>query len=320
MPSVLLALIIQYGTSAIAYAALETSVLSSNNRSLLQAQDVLQHLHYEHSQGNSHPTFTLSLNTQHTAIEVDIVQPQNAILPSARYSIHDRASREVGHLGYDHLVSTKEDQFVLLTVNRVNGEVRGVAKQFDEEWVVVNNAPDSPGERNLEGPVNMGDESSRDLQAFHSDYLHQIDLHLDIDYELVKNNEGSLCNVFNYINSLVTAANTVLERDIMTHINVKYIRQTDFYDDVDSTLDVLDKMKRELGGAEWNKEGIDLHYALLGKTLMGGLEERSGIAFIEDSLCDSTRGFGVVSGLEGGFDSLDERLGTDLKRFLFAIG
>jgi hypothetical protein len=53
---------------------------------------------------------------------------------------------------------------------------------------------------------------------------------------------------------------------------------------------------------------------------MGGLEERSGIAFIEDSLCDSTRGFGVVSGLEGGFDSLDERLGTDLKRFLFAIG
>lgn len=105
----------------------------------------------------------------------------------------------------------------------------------------------------------------------------------------------------------------------MTHVNVKYIRQTDYYDDVSSTSEALAKMK-EMGGVQWHKEGVDLHYALLGKALNGGIGERSGIAFIDDSLCDSTKGFGVVSGLEGRFDRLDERVGTDLKRFMYAIG
>jgi hypothetical protein len=106
----------------------------------------------------------------------------------------------------------------------------------------------------------------------------------------------------------------------MSHLNVVSIRQTDFYGDVDSTTDALGKMKKEFGGPERHEDGVDLHYALLGKTLKGGLGERAGIAFIENSLCDPTRGFGFVSGLKGGFSSLDERLGSDLKRFMYAIG
>ena len=293
--------------------SLETSV----SRYPLQSQDVLKHIISEHDRGNAHPTFALSIDSETT---VEVTQSQDAILPTARYSIHDRESRQVGHLGYYHLVSTKVDEFVLLTVNRGSGEVRGTVKKFDEEWLLVNN--ENIGFRN-NAMDHISDEDvyyGRQLQAFHSDYMYQIDLHLDFDYELVKINGGSLCNVFNYINALITAANVVLERELLTHINVKHAKQTDFYDNVYSTSDALAKMKRDTEDVEWQREGIDLHYALLGKKLVGGLVDRSGIAFIENSLCDSTKGFSVVSGLEGGFDRLDESLGTDLKKFMYAIG
>jgi hypothetical protein len=299
---------------ALAIASSASSSLDSHR--LLQSTDVLSHIQSEHSKGNSHPSFTLSLNN----IEVEVIQSNNAILPSTRYSIHDRTTRQVGHLGYYHLVSKREGEFVLLNVNREDGEVNGIVKQFDGEWITVNNGLVDDRKRDLRIPRYSDALPDRQLQAFHSDYFYQIDLHLDIDYELVKINGGSLCNVFNYINALITAANVVLEREVMTHINVKYIRQTDFYDDVYSTFDALDKMKREMTEVQWHIEGIDLHYALLGKELSGGLGNRSGVGFIEDSLCDSSKGFGVVSGLEGGFDDLDERLGSDLKRFMYAIG
>jgi len=237
-------------------------------------------------------------------------------------------------LGYLNLVSAGGD-FVLLTVNPGNGEVRGVIKKFDQGWIILKSRDGSTdvvrrltsneeSENKLDTKVLDGEtrnlrksESSRQIQSIPSNYLYQINLHLDIDFSLVERNGGSLCNVFSYINSLISAANVVLEREIMTHINVVRIRQTDFYDGVDLTDDALDMMKEEYGGL--NNEDVDLHYALLGNKLKGGLGERSGVAFIEKSLCDSSRGFGVVSGLEGDFDSLDERFGADLKRFMYAI-
>lgn len=282
----------------------------------LQNQDVLKHIISEHSRGIKYPIFSLSIGAETI---VELTQSQNAILPSARYSIHDRESRQVGHLGYYHLVSTNEDEFVLLAVNRASGEITGAIKKFDEDWLVVNDE-DIELRDNDEGYISNADVYERQLEAFHFDYMYQIDLHVDFDYEFVKINGGSLCNVFNYINALITAANVVMERELMTHINVKYAKQTDFYDDVYSTSDALFKMKRNERDAHLDEEGIDLHFALLGKKLSGGLGDRSGIAFIENSLCDSTKGFGVVSGLEGGFDHLDKSLGTDLKRFMYAIG
>ena len=297
-------------------ASVDVSATSIESAETSAHLSVLNYIYKAHSQGISYPSFTLSISN----LQLDAIQPQNAILPSAQYSIHDRPSRMVGHLGYYHLVSKKEDTFVLLTVNRDDGDVNGVVKQFDGHWTVIDDGLKTE-ERDLRAPTisYASYQPERELQAFHSDYLYQIDLHLDIDYEFVNNNGGALCNTFNYINTLVTAANVVLEREIMTHMNVKYIRQTDFYDDISSTTEALARMKNE-NGVQWHKEGIDLHYALLGKELNGGLGERSGIAFIEDSLCDSSKGFGVVSGLKGGFERLDERLGYDLKRFMYAIG
>lgn len=304
---------------ALVIASLDASSEASSSldsHRLLQSTDVLAHIHSEHIKGNSHPSFILSLNN----LEVEVIQSNNAILPSTRYSIHDRTTRQVGHLGYYHLVSKREEEFVLLVVNREDGGVNGIVKKFDGEWITLNDGLVDDRKRDLRIPRYSDARPDRHLQAFHSDYFYQIDLHLDIDYELVRINGGSLCNVFNYINALITAANVVLEREVMTHINVKYIRQTDFYDDVYSTEDALAKMKREMKEVQWHIEGIDLHYALLGRELSGGLGDRSGVAFIEDSLCDSSKGFGVVSGLEGGFDDLDERLGNDLKRFMYAVG
>eukprot|EP00804_Cyclotella_cryptica_P029791 CCRYP_020655-RH/>CCRYP_020655-RH protein AED:0.16 eAED:0.17 QI:189/1/0.94/1/0.62/0.82/17/1256/1313 len=323
---------------------------SSHLRTLLSIQDVLQHLQEEHGKGNRYPKFSLAISdSQGGIIDVEVVESQSAILPTATYSVFDRPNREVGHLGYLYLVSADEasGDFVLLTVNPVDGEVRGVVKRLEEDWVIVNGEDglnSSGTERSLNSFENAGhgitehvsreeveishvtDErlrkshAKRRLQAFHSNYLYQVDLYLDIDYDFVRNNGGSLCNVFSYVNSLVTAANAVLEREIMSHVNVVSIRQTDFYGDVDSTTDALDKMKKEFGGSYWHEDGVDLHYALLGKGLKGGLGERAGIAFIENSLCDPARGFGVVSGLKGGFESLNENLGTDLKRFMYALG
>jgi hypothetical protein len=301
------------------------------HRSLLQVQDVLQHLQAAHGIGNCHPSFTLAVKTPGQVLEVDVAQSQSAILPTATYSIQDRPGREVVHLGYFNLVSAGED-FVLLTVNPWNGEVRGIIKQFDQGWILKSGDGSTdvvrrllPNEKSLDKKALNGEtrnlrksESSRQIQSFRSNYLYQINLYLDIDYSVVQNNGGSLCNIFGYINLLVSAANVILEREIMTRINVVRIRQTDLYDGADSTDNALKMMMKEEYG-DFHDEDVGLHYALLGNKLKGGLGERSGVAFIEKSLCDSSRGFGVVSGLEGDFDNLDERLGTDLKRFMYAI-
>jgi hypothetical protein len=66
-------------------------------------------------------------------------------------------------------------------------------------------------------------------------------------------------------------------------------------------------------------EGIDLHYALLGKKLTGGRGTVAGIECIEDSLCDSSRMFGLVSGILGSFDSFGGQFGFDLKRLVYIL-
>jgi hypothetical protein len=271
-----------------AYTFLLSTALSSPL--LLQAKDVLSHLHNEHADG-ARSKFTLEIQTPNSAIQVDVIEAPSAISPSATYSLFDRPSREVGHLGYYNLVTSEDGVFVSITVNSATGEVRGVVKQFGGDWIRVGDSVESDefdaAERFLQqrGAViaeEMGDkeiisrveDSSyvhgskplRELQAFHSSYLYQVDLHLDFDYELVALNGGTLCNTFSYINSLVTAANVVFEKEIMAHINVKSIRQTDVYNEVSTADEVLEIMRAENAKSQWHSEEIDLHYALLGKT------------------------------------------------------
>jgi hypothetical protein len=170
------------------------------------------------------------------------MEAESAVLPSATYSVHDRPSRQVGHLGYFNLVTATDGAFVSLSVNSYTGQVRGVIKQFDGDWINVDDSEiddiDS-AERFLEYSSTRYANHHRGLQAFHSNYLYQIDLHLDFDYELVSMNGGTLCNTFGYINSLVTAANAVFEKEIMTHINVKSMKQTDLYDQAKADDEVI---------------------------------------------------------------------------------
>jgi hypothetical protein len=220
----------------------------------------------EHASGNHRSKFTLEIETPSTVVRVDVMEAESAVLPSATYSVHDRPSRQVGHLGYFNLVTASDGAFVSLSVNSNTGQVRGVIKQFDGDWINVDDSEidniDS-AERFLEYSSTRYANHHRGLQAFHSNYLYQIDLHLDFDYELVSMNGGTLCNTFGYINSLVTAANAVFEKEIMTHINVKSMKQTDLYDQAKAADEVIMIMKEEY--AKVQGEGIDLHYALLGK-------------------------------------------------------
>jgi hypothetical protein len=311
---------------ALQLRSLQNSDDENSIRSLIQVQDVLSHLNTEHANGIYRSKFTLEIEHENSLIQLDVVESPSAILPSATYSVYNRPSRAVGHLGYFNLVSAADGNVVSLTVNPDSGEVRGVVKRFeDEEWIRLGDDEEDDSidsaERRLYLDTEkylvrqkslMGFQLDRELQAFHSNYLYQVDLHLDIDYEFVLRNGGALCNVFEYINSLFVAANVLFEKEIMTHLNIVSIRQTDIYDEDDSTDDVLNKMKNAYGGVE----GIDLHYALIGQKLKGGLGQKAGIAFVENSLCN---GFGLVSGVIGAFDSLDERFGTDLMRLIYAL-
>ena len=45
----------------------------------------------------------------------------------------------------------------------------------------------------------------------------------------------------------------------------------------------------------------------------------AGIECIEDSLCDSSRMFGLVSGILGSFDIFGGQFGFDLKRLVYIL-
>ena len=205
-------------------------------------------------------------------------------------------------------------------MNLYTGQVRGFVKQIGGDWIIVGEPEigkiDSE-HRFLEDVICTSNANHhRGMQAFHSTYLYQIDLHLNFDYELVLTNGGTLCITFGYINALVTAANAVFEKEITIHIKVKSMKQTDVYDQAKATDETILIMKEEHSKVQ--VEGIDLHFALLGKKFSGGRGNVAGIDFVEGSLCDLSRTFGLVSGL-GSFDSLGGQFGFDLKRFVYIL-
>jgi hypothetical protein len=82
----------------------------------------------EHANGNRGWNFTLEIETQSGAIQLDVVEAASAILPSATYLVHDRPSRQVGYLGDFHLVSASARIFVSLNVNSYTGQFRRFVK------------------------------------------------------------------------------------------------------------------------------------------------------------------------------------------------
>lgn len=155
-------------------------------------------------------------------------------------------------------------------------------------------------------PLNK--QPVRHLQSS-SNYNYQVDLYLEIDNAFVTKSGGTLQTALNYINSLVTAANVVYEMEIDTHLHVAFVELNTVYDLSTSTSDALSIMRATYAASSWHTAGIDLHHALLGKGLGGG------IAYV-GVLCRSDYGYGLTASIGGGFVSLDYRVVWDLVAFM----
>ncbi|KAL7505444.1 hypothetical protein ACHAXN_002933 [Cyclotella atomus] len=96
-------------------------------------------------------------------------------------------------------------------------------------------------------------------------------------------------SALNYINSLVTAANQVYEIEIDTHLNVAFVDLNSVYDLSTCTSDALTIMRTTYAASTWHHP-VNLHHALLGRDLRGG------IAYI-GVLCRSDYGFGLTASI-----------------------
>ena len=108
-----------------------------------------------------------------------------------------------------------------------------------------------------------------------------------------------------YIDLLISAASAIYEHEIDTHLHVVEISKTSRYDSATSTTDALSIMRSAFAGSAWHSNDIDLHHALLGKDLGGG------IAYV-GALCNSNYGFGLSANLSGNFNGLGASTVWDL--------
>jgi len=128
----------------------------------------------------------------------------------------------------------------------------------------------------------------------------QINLIVDIDRQLIQQN-GGLERAIEYVNFIVSTTNIVLKNEFDLHLNVVQISETAIFNKMDdgSTIrDALKLMRETYHGTVGKYEGAHLRHALLGKDLGGG------IAFT-DTVCDSSWGFGISSGMRGEIGNMD---------------
>jgi hypothetical protein len=111
----------------------------------------------------------------------------------------------------------------------------------------------------------------------------------------------------------VTAANVIYESEIDTHLHVHTIKISTLYDSATSTSNALDIMRSNYGAGSWHTVGVDIHHALLGKDLGGG------IAYL-GVICDAGYGYGLTASIGGNFVSLSQRVVWDLKAFMHELG
>ena len=116
-----------------------------------------------------------------------------------------------------------------------------------------------------------------DTDTYPQAYTYQVDLFLEIDQEFV-DNHGSFDNALEYIDVLVSAANAIYEKEIDTHLNVIHVAKTNRYDSARSASEALSIMREKFAGNQWHENNIDLHHALLGNRLGGGIAVSTRVA------------------------------------------
>ena len=95
------------------------------------------------------------------------------------------------------------------------------------------------------------------------------------------------------------------QEEIDTHLHVLTIDLNDNYANAFSSRNALDIMQAKYGGNSWHTTGTDLHHALLGNPLGGG------VAYI-GQVCDSQWGFGLTASLTGSYTGMDSAVVWDV--------
>ncbi len=135
------------------------------------------------------------------------------------------------------------------------------------------------------------------------------------------NTGGTLETAINYINLLVSTASVIYEKEISTHLRVTGVKVSTIYDSAGNVGTALDIMENSWKGYTWEATHsnyipsgrIDLHHALLGNDLRGG------IAYI-GTLCSPVWGFGLTASITGNFNALSRTMMWDIAAFMHEIG
>jgi len=132
-----------------------------------------------------------------------------------------------------------------------------------------------------------------------------INLLVVIDAQFI-NHQGGAQQAARYVDHLINSANAIFSSEVDARLNVVRVEETAMFDKVKegagAIRTALSEMRKEYEGKfgpDTADGEVDLVHALLGKDVGGGM------AFI-DTVCDSTWGVGLSSGLRGRVDKLDD--------------
>ncbi len=167
----------------------------------------------------------------------------------------------------------------------------------DPELQYSGNSTDTTESAQNGGEPHYSGNSTNTTETAHPGF--QIDLIIDIDRELIKQN-GGVGKAIEYVNYIVSTTNIILKNEFDLHLNVVQISETTIFKKLEfgTIRDALKLMRTTYTGTVGKDNGAHLRHALLGKELGGG------IAFT-DSVCDKNWGFGISSGLRGDINNMD---------------
>ncbi|KAL7518619.1 hypothetical protein ACHAWX_004271 [Stephanocyclus meneghinianus] len=159
--------------------------------------------------------------------------------------------------------------------------------------------------------------------TFPNKWSYQVDLYIEIDGALVNkhdpNDAVNMPNTIAYVNALITAASSIYEVEVDTHLHVLHIAKTTLYDSQTSTSGALDVMYNQYSSQTWHYvepttgESPDLHHAILYRSLGGG------IAYL-GAVCSSYIGYGVSADVQGSMSDLGGEMFWDITVITHEIG
>jgi len=158
--------------------------------------------------------------------------------------------------------------------------------------------------------------------TFPNAWSYQVDLYIQVDNEFVANHDNDTVNMPNtidYVNALVSAASSIFEFEIDTHLNVLHIEATTMYDGASDAQAALDLMKANYSGNTWHYadpvtgENPDLHHFMSFRSEIVGVASVGGV-------CDSLIGYGVTGGMVGSLSSIDGSMFWDLDNLAHELG